>query len=156
MSILRNTSPMRTIGRTVLWHKKGGIMSASDTQETSLADEGYAEAIELMAVGKLSTVRFWRREAFDLFRDALASAGEPCQEWMDTFNVDVTNVIGQYYSASFLTLDDEDYPTEAVADEQGPFAVIKLTRHSGGNLRFVVRPDADQALRPIKHMRMFP
>jgi hypothetical protein len=121
---------------------------------TNLAETGYTEAMKLMARGQLRSVMLWRREALDRYRGALTDGG-PSSEWMEKFNQDLSETIGTRYSASFIGPDDEDYPTE-VGLEDGPAAVIKLSRDAGENestATIIVRPQADQVLTPITRIR---
>lgn len=131
-------------------------MPASDIQATELADMGYHEAIRLMQKGLLANVVLWRREAFDRYRDVLTDDGQPDPEWMERFNSDLSEVIGPRYSATFLDEGDIDYPASRITPDDGPVAVIRMSRKGGGTSRIILRPKADQVLEPVRVMRMFP
>jgi len=78
--------------------------------------------------------------------------------WMERFNQDLAKTLGDSYVASFLNPEDEDYPTVRAYFEKGPVTVIKLLQNAGteleGTMRIVLRPDADQALDPVKTYRV--
>lgn len=125
------------------------------TQATAdLAETGYVEAMHLMAAGELRSTQLWRPEALDHFREALVD-GVTSAEWMDRFNFDLRTTIGPNYSAKFIFAGHKDFPSGANI-EDGPLAVVKLTRGRGlcrNTAAFIIRPEADQVLTPVIRYR---
>lgn len=112
--------------------------------KSELAYLGYIEAMHLLSVGKLASVKLWQPAAFDEFREAMVD-GAPNHQWMDRFNVGLRDHLGDSFVASFIDAGDEDYPDGLQANEE-PLVVVKITREVTRTLIMVIRPQADQAI----------
>ncbi len=119
----------------------------------SLAQDGYFEAMRLMAAGRLASVRFWRPEALEMYREPLRNGENDA--WMEQFNRDLRDTVGPSYSAKFIGPEHAEYPTLEASEGAQPAIVILLTRVRGQTARTIVRPYAKQVLTSVRAFSLF-